>query len=106
MSITFATPAPQAPALNMANGNAYRVMDLLGLPVESVGECAGEEFLARVLLALALGEAAVDAAGRPNVVDGMWTDVGTAADYMAGRLIELHALAEAACRHREPVTWG
>lgn len=81
MSITITPAATQAPTVNtvnMANGNAAQVLDLLGLTCDGDwGTTTGPDFLGRVLLALAfLGEATGDNEGRPTVVDGNWVECG------------------------------
>lgn len=108
MSVTFTATHAGAPALNLAGGNAARVLRLLGLPAdEPWGECDAADFHGRVLLAQALlGTATTDEAGTPDLADGTWTWCGTAPGYLAGRLGELADLAGWARRHRAPVTWG
>lgn len=97
MSITF-TPESAGPNVNMANGNAAEVLDLLGYPTdEPEGEATAEDFLGRVLLALALLDVSTDDEhGRPTVHDGRWVEVGRRPGYLAERLHQLHEIATAA----------
>ncbi|MFC6081012.1 hypothetical protein [Sphaerisporangium aureirubrum] len=107
MSITFFTTHPQGPQVNMANGNAAAVLDLLGYPGEEnlYGESAAEDFLGRVLTAQALLATATED-DTPDVTDGRWTSCGRAPGYLAGRLAELHELTTWAHHHQSPVLWG
>jgi hypothetical protein len=109
MSITFFVTAPRGPELNMANGNAAQVMDLLGFDRDwhEGGELAAEDLLGRVLFAQALLPVATDdEQGRPEVTDGRWLWCGTRPGYLAGRLAELQELASWAQAHRATVAWG
>lgn len=102
MAVTFTSTHTAGPQLNLASGNAAR---LLGLPAdESYGECDAADFLGRVLLAQALlGAATGDELGRPDLADGAWTWCGTPPGYLAGSLGELAAWAG---RHPAAVVWG
>lgn len=109
MSITFHTTATRGPELNLANGNAARVLELLGydLAEEWGGEAHAEDFLGRTLLAQGLLDVATDDEhGRPTVYDGRDVWCGTAPGYLAGRLAELHQLATWAHQHHALVVWG
>ncbi|MEV0214345.1 hypothetical protein [Micromonospora sp. NPDC050695] len=107
MSITITPAATQAPTVNMANGNAAQVFDLLGLTYDGDwGTTTGQDFLGRVLLALAfLSEATGDNEGRPAVVDGNWVECGRRPGYLAERLTDLHDLAVWACANGADVEW-
>lgn len=107
MSITFTTAANHGPTLNLSNGNAAQILDLLGLPVEPDGTAPAEDFLGRVLLAQALaGHAADDTRGRPAVREGNWTECGRRPGYLAEKLTELHQIATWASKHYVPVWWS
>ncbi|WP_181871642.1 hypothetical protein [Sphaerisporangium album] len=105
MSITFTTTG--GPELNLASGNAARLLELLGL-TEPWGECEAEDFLGCVLTARGLLDVATDdEQGRPTVTDdGRWTWCGTPPGYLAGRLAELQDIATWAHQHHGPVFWG
>lgn len=110
MSITFFTADSTGPELNMANGNAARLFDLLGYNVEDAcqgGEAAPRDLLGRVLLAQGLLDVATDDEhGRPAVTDGRWFEGGTAPGYLAGRLGDLHKIASWALHRDLAVWWG
>jgi hypothetical protein len=106
MSINFAAALPGGPVLNVANGNAARLFELLGLGEEWDGEVPAEDFLGRCLLAHALLDIAGDEQGRPDVHDGRFVECGYPPGYLAGRLVELHGIAEWAHHHHVPVVWG
>ena len=105
MSITFAPSADGGPSVNMANGNAAQVLDLLGLAEECYGELPAEDILGRVLVAQGLlGVATDDEQGRPEVRDGNWIECGRRPGYLAEKLAELHEIATWA-RERHAVVW-
>lgn len=107
MSITITASATGSPKVNMANGNAKQVFDLLGLTFDGDwGTTTGPDFLGRVLLALALIGTTTDGVGRPEVVDGRWTHGGRRPGYLAERLAELHHLASWAIEHGADVDWS
>ncbi|GGM27604.1 hypothetical protein GCM10011608_10540 [Micromonospora sonchi] len=106
MSITITPNAAGSPEVNMANGNAAQVFDLLGLEFDGDwGNTTGPDFLGRVLLALALLDTTTDVEGRPEVVDGRWTEGGRRPGYLAERLTQLHDLALWAVEHDADVEW-
>lgn len=106
MSITFAPAAGTGPQLNVSNGNAAQLLELLGLPRECEGTEPAEGFLGRVLLAQALlSTATVDDLGFPEVRQGNWIDCGRRPGYLAEKLSQLHQVATWALRHRQPVGW-
>lgn len=107
MSITITPNAAGSPKVNMANGNAAQVFDLLGLTFDGDwGTTTGPDFLGRVLLALALIDTTTDGAGRPEVVDGRWTSGARRPGYLADRLAELHDLAVWAVERGADVDWS
>lgn len=108
MSITITPNAAAAPTVNMANGNAAQVFDLLGLTYDGDwGTTTGPDFLGRVLLALAfLDGATADTEGRPAAVDGNWVECGRRPGYLAERLTALHDLAAWAVEHHADVEWS
>lgn len=107
MSITFAPTAAGAPSVNMTNGNAAQVLDLLGLDFDgNWGETSAEDFLGRVLIAQALLTVATDDAhGLPAVEDRNWTDCGRRPGYLADRLADLRRLATWAIDNQATVAW-
>ncbi|MER6830873.1 hypothetical protein ABT352_33105 [Streptosporangium sp. NPDC000563] len=108
MSITFSTSFRNGPEVNMANGNAARLLDLLGYDAqEGWGEAPAEDFLGRTLLAQGLLDITTDdEQGRPTVEDGRFIYCGTAPGYLAGRLTELREVAIWAYHHHTTVAWG
>ncbi len=118
MSITFSATADLAPQVNMANGNAAAVLELLGYGTEQAevlgqpvyfgeGEAAAGDFLGRILIALALVDASSDdETGRPEVQDGNWWHGGRRPGYLAGRLAELHELGLWARQREAEVFWS
>jgi hypothetical protein len=116
MSITFTT-THGGPELNVANGNAVDLLQLLGLPAEAWGEAPAEDFLGRVLMAQALLDVATDDEhGRPEVFDeqgdlfgvtvGQVIWCGRRPGYLAERLAELHQIAHWANQFSAEVQWG
>lgn len=108
MSITIAPAIPGGPEVNMANGNARQVLDLLGVTWDGDwDEVPAEDFLGRVLIAQALLPVATDDEhGRPAVQERNWTECGRRPGYLAERLAELHEVATWAVEHQAAVTWG
>jgi hypothetical protein len=92
---------------NLARGK--EMCDLLGIvPVEGdfaglYGEESGENFLGRVLLALAL--AGTREVETPAVQDGRFFEGGRRLGYFAERLAELRTLAEQAVACGGTVVW-
>jgi hypothetical protein len=102
------TTRPGVPQVNMANGNAVALVDLLGLDFDGdFGEAPAEDFLGRVLLAQALLDVTVDDEhGRPDVRDGNWITCGRRPGYLAERLAQLHEIATWAHEHDAVVAWS
>ncbi|MFB6885812.1 hypothetical protein ACFCY8_33830 [Streptomyces noursei] len=99
-------PAGDAPEVNLANTNARRVLDVLGLADEFgdlTGSAAAEDFLGHCLVALALEPAD---AGVPAVQDGRFIDCGRPAGYLQDRLTELHDLALWCAARGRSVSWA
>lgn len=110
---------PLAPEVNMANGNSYRVLEALGLMLDEggfseacVGSLPAEDFLGRVLMALAV---APRSAERPTYsVQGDESDTSSAVMIMCGvgegylqeRLEELRTVAEFAVEENRKVLWS
>lgn len=106
MSITFHTGQTDGPGVNMANANAAMLIELLGLPVEPIGEEPAEDFLGRTLIAQALLDVTTDDEhGTPTVQDGWMTYCGQPPGYRAMRLAELQEVATWALTHQVPVLW-
>jgi len=117
MSITFFAGTgfgamPGAPQINVGNRNACDLLSLLGLlPADETdddlaGNVTAEDFLGRVLVAIALAETTVDPAGRPDMASGRVIDLGYGAHYLPHRLIELRQLAEWARARSLRVWWS
>ncbi|MFI8932373.1 hypothetical protein ACIG3E_32500 [Streptomyces sp. NPDC053474] len=99
-------PDGDVPSVNLANTNARRVLDVLGLADEHgdlAGGAAAEDFLGRCLVALALEPAD---AGVPAVQEGRVIDCGRPAGYLQDRLAELHDLAAWCAAQGRAVSWG
>ena len=93
-----------AQSINLSNGNAVGVLDLLGYTGEEMyGESDAEDFLGRVLMALAVAPADE---GRPTFQDGITVYGGTEPGYKQNRLRQLHELALSASRAGTSVVWG
>lgn len=107
MSITFAPAVDGSPEVNLANGNAKQVLDLLGFDFDGDwAEAPGEDFLGRVLIAQAfLPVATDDEHGRPAVQERNWTECGRRPGYLAEKLAELHDIATWAVEHQAAVEW-
>lgn len=94
------------PQVDVSNSNARVLLDTLGVAAgdELAGAEAGEVFLGRVLLALAVAPAdagvPAHASGAGNVVE-----CGRREGYVQERLLHLHAVAEAAARAGRDVIW-
>ncbi|MFJ6354803.1 hypothetical protein ACIQKB_35770 [Streptomyces sp. NPDC092046] len=101
MSVTFFADAVSE-EVNMANANAARVLGVLGYG-ELAGDAEAEDFLGRVLVALALTP---EDAGRPATAEGRFVDCGRREGYVQERLEELRELAEDARARRLTVYWG
>lgn len=97
-------------AVNVSNGNAVLLLDLLGLagPDAWCGRVDGADFLGRVLLAQAIAPAD---AGRPALETTTGTgarlvDCGRPAGYADDRLTQLRSIAEAAAAAGSTVDWS
>lgn len=103
--------SPAEPAVNMSGSNALVVLDALGLDREdSCGSLPAEDFMGRVLVALAV--APIDA-GKPTtdfgsdggagmrVIDG-----GRRPGYLQETLTNLRDVAQFAYHHSTTVTWS
>lgn len=95
---TLALPVAHLEEINLCNGNARALLDLLGLldPADPDAELCGwlpvGEFAERV----ALAEVTDPGTARAGFRDGRWHEVGADAAYFQGRLAELSELARAA----------
>ncbi|TDD27360.1 hypothetical protein E1287_34655 [Actinomadura sp. KC06] len=106
MSTTFTTTLG-GPELNLHNGNARVVLELLGLPAEEPwGDAPAEDFLGRTLVAQGLLDVATDDAhGTPAFTDGRVTYGGRDPGHLARVLVQLQEIASWAHRHHADVTW-
>ena len=104
-------PAAEELAVNMSNANAVRVCASLGLDLEEWGWCGSlpaQDFLGRILLALAIEP--VDA-GVPSTVDAApgratFVDCGRAPGYTQERLGQLRELADWAVANNAEISFG
>ena len=100
--------------VNLANVNARTLLAILGLDTSEdlCGMASGEDFLGRVLLALATdrddsGVASAVVGGAPLGQRGAtMIDCGLSAGYFGERFDALHALAQEAVRLGRPVVWS
>ena len=96
--------AETVPEVNMANGNARHVLDLLGLDTEDAcGSVTGEDMLGRVLMAQAV---APTDEGTPTYTDGIMTNIGRWAGYSESRLAEIESVARFAIERELEVQWS
>lgn len=113
--MVLAAEMADAPSINLSNANAAFVLETLGLlahyengDVDLSGECSGEDFLGRVLVADALspvdeGVPAYDA----SVADsGRFIECGRRPSYLQSRLDSLREVAEFCRTYGREVTWG
>lgn len=107
MSITITAAAGNAPQVNMHDGNAATMFELLGYTYDGdFGEAPAGDFLGRVLLALALLDVTDDDQGTPGQQHGRWYTGGRGPGHLAMRLGELHEVADWASRAGAAVVWG
>lgn len=101
--------ANAAPEINVSNSNAAELLDVLGIAVgedfsdRCAGSLPGEDFLGRVLIALAVAPAD---AGVPAVRDGNVISCGRSEGYVQDRLGSLREVAEHAAARGLLVVWG
>lgn len=116
MSVTIYTSSTSttAPEVNMANGNAIRVLDLVGITGDDAycGSMSGEDLLGRVLVALALTpedegtdtyEAGPD---EGHFQGGTHIFCGRRPGYLQDRLEQLHDIATFAAAEGATVRWS
>ncbi|MEU2454855.1 hypothetical protein ABZ605_32800 [Streptomyces sp. NPDC012765] len=101
MSVTFFVDSA-GEGVNLANSNAARVLGVLGYD-ELAGDAEADDFLGRVLVALALTP---EDAGRPATAEGRFVDCGRRVGYVQERLEELYELAEEARARGLTIYWG
>lgn len=95
---TYAFPVAHLDEINLNDGNARLVLDLLGLHEPDTGApmmwglCRAGEFAERV----AVAEATDPGSGRAGFDDGRWHEIGADGAHIRGRLSELSELARAA----------
>ena len=95
--------------LNVANGNAARILEVLGLPPSSEGEIDPVDLTARILVARL-----ADDTGSPDTEEprrpgdtrtGRWITCGLRPGYFADRLDALDRIAEHALANDTKVVW-
>lgn len=107
----YAFQAEGTEALNLNNRNAHDVLALLGLLDEDEewdlsGYVSGEDFLGRVLIALAgLDLTTDDANGLPRVTEGNFTEWGRQPHYLRDRLNELREMADVSMKGNQLISW-
>ena len=111
MSVTFYAPADESPEVLLLDSNARLILENLGLDDidgELFGSCPAQDFLGRVLVALAI---APQDAGRPTTVDrspagSRIVNYGRVPGFLQDKLVELQALAEYAIEKKLQVVWA
>lgn len=90
--------------LNCANGNAAKILAVLGLPVVHEGEITAQDLKARVLVARL-----ADDGGEPDAVENragpLTVYCGLRPGYYADRLDALDRIADHAQTHDTKVVW-
>lgn len=104
-----AVVAEEAPEVNVSNLNARYLLDALGLNDggDLCGTATGEDFLGRILMALAV--APVDEGVPAHAVPGAgarWVECGRRPGYLQEVLGWLHEVAEWAIAHDRKVVWA
>ena len=114
MSVTFTAQDPttgefvstEAMEINMANGNAATVLEVLGLDaVELMGGEPADAFLGRVLMAMAVSPEDAGVPAHTAVDNARWIECGRRPGYVQERLEQRHALAEFAKGLGAEVCW-
>lgn len=111
MHVTFAPQEGDDLSINLSNMNARVVMESLGYSNDeqiAFGDATGEDFLGRILTALAL---APEDEGMPSYADekeGQATMIycGRRPGYLQERLEQLRALAEFSVATGRQIQWG
>jgi hypothetical protein len=121
MTVTFSpsfflSTVLTTPELNMSNVNAREILATLGLQDDDdlCGETSADDFMGRVLMALAVAPAD---AGMPTYDDSTYNEDGSrigaqyircgrVENYTQIKLTELHEIAEWAQRNETTVSWG
>jgi hypothetical protein len=109
VSISFSSTIDFDNEVNLSNANAVGVLRLLGITPENTenfwngGSLPAEDFLGRVLIALAVNPAD---AGVPATQEGNFIDAGRREGYFDERLGELRDIAEKAFAEGGKVQWG
>ena len=109
MSISFNSTIDFDNEVNFSNQNAVGVLALLGVTPENTeefwngGTLSAEDFLGRVLIALAVNPAD---AGVPPTQEGNFIDAGRREGYFDERLGQLRDLAERALAGGGSICWG
>jgi hypothetical protein len=103
-------PAAEDLSINMSNTNAHRISATLGIDLEAegwAGSLSAEDFLGRVLLALAIEPADEGIPSHEVPTGGVrWVECGRPAGYAQERLTQLHALAQWAVDHGAEIAFG
>lgn len=107
MSITI-RPTTGSHHINLANGNAAELLNLLGLTFDgNGGETTAADMLGRILIAQALLDVATDDdTGRPEYVQRNLIHWQRRPGYLADKLAELHELATWAHERHASIVWS
>jgi hypothetical protein len=101
-----------APSMNLANGNAGSLLEVLGFPTdpwnlpEDFEFPTGHDMLGRVLLALGVAPKDEGMDWVPDAENPRWQGNLRRSGYTQDKLSEMHALAEYAIAHDRRITWG
>lgn len=103
-------PEAEELEINMSNTNAHRVCETLGINLEEEGWCGSlpaQDFLGRVLLALAIQPADEGIPAHEVPTGGVrWVECGRSEGYLQERLGQLRELADWAVAHDAEIDFG
>lgn len=108
--VIMSLPEAEHLEINMSNTNAVVVCGALGIDLEDEGWCGSlpaQDFLGRVLLALAIQPADEGIPSHELPTGGVrWVECGRRPGYTQERLVQLHELAEWAVAHGAEIDFG
>lgn len=104
-------PEAEELEINMSSSNAAVVCGALGIDLAEEGWCGSlpaEDFLGRVLMALAIQPSDEGVPARDDTVPGQvrWIECGRRPGYIQERLAQLHELAQWAVAHQAEIDFG
>jgi len=108
-AVVHSATSPEEVEVNMSNGNAVDVSAALGIDLEPdwCGSMPAEDFLGRVLVALAIAPADEGMPSYEHAGPGARMIQGARpAGYLQDRLGQLHQLADWAVNNGAEIQWG